>query len=58
MYVAGVLGAAGVIVFWKNCDKIEGLQTVSWAFVFNAVSCGMILLAGPVLILDCMLHKS
>ena len=55
--VAGVMAAAGVIVFSKNCWEIKD-QTLSWAFVFNAVSCGMSLLAGPVIILDSLLQKS
>ena len=55
--VAGVMAAAGVIVFSKNCGEIKD-QTVSWAFVFNAVSCGMSVLAGPFIVLDSLLQRS
>ena len=51
------MAVAGVIVFSKNCGEIKD-QTVSWAFVFNAVSCGMSLLSGPFIILDSLLQRS
>ncbi|KAK7502967.1 hypothetical protein BaRGS_00005916 [Batillaria attramentaria] len=55
--VAGVMSVSGTIVFAKNYTSIRD-QMLSWAFVFNAVSGPLCFLAGPILIVDAILHKS
>ncbi|XP_076456407.1 uncharacterized protein LOC143290777 [Babylonia areolata] len=55
--VAGVFGLSGVAVFGWNYQSIPE-QVLSWAYMFNAASSAMCLMAGPVLILDVTLHRT
>lgn len=55
--IAGVLSISGAATFVRNYSSIPD-QSLSWAFIFNAVSGPLCVVAGPILILDALVHKS